>query len=238
MMGQSSREDYLKTVATVCELFNYVALKINSVRRHRDGTLLDELVHVHEKTGDEPLTLEELLSMFQVFLLGGQDTTRQTLASGMQLLATDPSLLRQLQEHPEQVPAFIEEVIRVYSPANVTARLTTVDTELAGVAIPKGSTVFVCWGSANRDADAFAQPDTFQCPNTAVGAEHFAFGAGVHFCVGNRLARTTTAIAFNAIVSRYKSIELAVPESELRYMPSIHLRALVSLPLRCTLNGD
>ena len=231
-LGQTSREEYLRTVDAICELFNYIAARIEAVRKKRDGTLIDDLLHAHEKTGDEPLTLEELISMFHVLMLAGHDTTRQALASGMRLLATNPALCLQLRSNPEQIGSFTEEVIRMYSPANLTPRIAAADTELGGFTIPKGATVFLCWGAANRDPRAFPNPDSFECPRER-GTEHYGFGAGPHFCVGNRLARTTTGIAFNAFLQRYQSIELAVPESELRYMPSANLRALESLPIRC-----
>jgi cytochrome P450 len=94
--------------------------------------------------------------------------------------------------------------------------------------------VFVCWGSANRDETVFADAPHFKCPNEA-GKDHFGFGYGVHFCVGNRLARTTLSIAFSAFLKRYQSISLEIPESDLRYMPAINLRALLSLPIKCEL---
>ena len=231
-MGQTSREEYLKTVDAMCDLYNYVARRVEAVRKQRDGTLLDDLMHAHEETGDEALTLEELISMFHVLLMAGHDTTRQTLANGMRVLTTRPELFRQLQQHPELIGSFIEEVIRLHPPATLTTRRAAVDTEIDGVPIPKGATVFVCWGSANRDEEVFAEPQQFKCPNEA-GKDHFGFGYGPHFCVGNRLARTTLTIAFNAFLGRYSAISLAVPEEALRYMPAINLRALLSLPIRC-----
>ncbi len=231
-MGQKSREEYLKTVDMMCDMFNYVERRIEAVQEQRDGTLLDDLMHAHLATGDEPLTIEELISIFHVFLVAGHDTTRQTLASGMRILATKPELFSQLQQHPEHVGSFIEETIRMFSPAVMTPRVAAVDTEIDGVSIPKGATVFLCWGSANRDEAFFNEPDQFRCPNES-GKEHFGFGYGQHFCVGNRLARTTLSIAFAAFANRYGSISLMVPESELQYEPAINLRALVSLPIAC-----
>jgi cytochrome P450 len=235
-MGQSSREEYLKTVDAMCELYNYVARRVEAVRKQRDGSLLDDLMHAHEETGDVALTLEELISMFHVLLMAGHDTTRQTLANGMHMLTTLPQLFRQLQQHPEQIGSFVEEVIRLYPPATMTPRVTTEDTDVAGVKIPQGATIYLCWGSANRDEEVFADAAQFKCPNEA-GKDHFGFGYGAHFCVGNRLARTTLSIAFSAFLTRYQSVLLNVPESELRYMPAINLRALLGLPIRCTLKN-
>lgn len=235
-MGQGTRAEYLRTIDAMCELFNYVAQRIEAVRQRPDGSLIDDLIHAHESTGDEPLTLEELLSIFQVFLMAGHDTTRQSLANGMRMLSTHPQLFAQLQQHPEHVGSFIEEVIRLYPPANITSRIAAVDTDLAGVAIPAGATVFVAWGSGNRDPESFPDPERFKCPIDA-GIEHLGFGHGQHFCVGNRLARTTLATAFTAFLERYSAISLAIPEDQLRYEPTINLRALVSLPIRCSLRA-
>lgn len=235
-MGQTTRQEYLNTVDAIWELFNYVAQRIEVVREQPDGSLIDDLMHAHEKTGDAELTLEELLSMFQVLMLAGHDTTRQTLASGMRVLATNRALFGQLQQKREDIKPFIEEVIRLYSPATITPRIAAQDTTLTGVSIPKGATVFVSWGAANRDPEVFSEPDAFHCPNEH-GAEHFGFGSGPHFCVGNRLARTTLAIAFGAFLDRYQSISLAVAEDQLRYMPAINLRALIGLPIRCVIGS-
>lgn len=236
LMGQSSREEYLKTVHTICDLFNYVARRVEEVKQKPDGSLIDNLLHAHEVSNDEPLSLEEILSMFQVILLAGHDTTRQTLANGMRMLATRPDLFRQLQQHPEHLGSFIEETIRMYSPSNMSPRIAAVDTELGGITIPKGATLFLCWGSANRDPARFAHPDVFTCPNDA-GKEHYGFGHGQHFCVGSRLARMTLSTAFSEFLNRYAAIELAIPEDQLQFMPAINLRALLSLPIRCTLKA-
>ena len=231
-MGQKPRAEYLKTVDRMCDLFNYVERRIEAVKKQRDGTLLDNLMHAHLETGDDALTVEELISMFHVLLMAGHDTTRQTLASGMRMLTTRPELFAQLQQHPDHVGSFIEEVIRLHPPAVMTPRVAAVDTVIDGVPIPKGATVFLCWGSGNRDESIFHDADQFKCPNQA-GKDHLGFGHGEHFCVGNRLARATLATAFNAFLQRYRSITLEIPESELRYESAINLRALISLPIRC-----
>ncbi len=237
LMGQSTREEYLKTVNMVCDLFNYVARRVEEVKKKPDGTLIDNLLHAHEGSDDDALTLEEILSMLQVLLLAGHDTTRQTLANGMRTMATQPELFRQLQQNPDQLPGFVEEVIRFYSPSNMSPRIAAQDTELDGVAIPKGSTLFVSWGSANRDDERFHHANQFTCPNEA-GKEHYGFGAGQHFCVGSRLARSTLVISFREFLNRYSAIELTIPESELQFMPAINLRALLSLPIRCQLKNQ
>ena len=232
MMGQSSREEYLKSVDAIAEVHNFVAARIAQIQTERDDSLLDMLMHAHEKTGDAPLSLEELLSICQVLLMAGHDTTRQTLTNATCVLATRPDLFARLQANRELIKPFVEEVVRMFSPANVTSRFTIQDTTVGGVHIPKHSTVFICWGSANRDEQLFPAADEFRCPRENVSAQ-MGFGYGIHFCVGMRLARTQLALTIEALLDRYSEITLAIPPEELAYAPAINLRALTSLPIRC-----
>lgn len=233
LMGQTPREEYLKSVRAICQIQKLVAARIDEVHRQRDDSLLCTLMHAHEATGDEPLTLEETISIFSVLLFAGHDTTRQTLTNAARLLATDKALYPRLREKPELIKAFVEEVIRLYSPANVTPRVAAQATEIGGVKIPANAPIFMCWGSGNRDPRRFAEPDTLQCSRDAA-ATHLGFGAGIHFCAGSRLARAQLTLTVEALVARYSDISLAVPESELQYAPAINLRALLALPVRCT----
>lgn len=233
LMGQTSREEYLKSVHAICQIQKLVVARVDEVHRQRDDSLLCTLMHAHETTGDEPLTLEETISIFSTLLFAGHDTTRQTLTNATRALATDKTLYAQLREQPELIKSFVEEVIRLYSPANVTPRIAAQDTELGGVKIPAQSPIFMCWGSGNRDPQQFVNPDHLQCPRDTA-ATHLGFGAGIHFCAGSRLARAQLTATVEALVARYSDISLAIPESELQFAPAINLRALLRLPVRCT----
>ena len=233
LMGQTPREEYLKSVHAICQKQQLVASRIEEVRRQRDDSLLCTLMYAHEATGDEPLSLEETISIFSVFLFAGHDTTRQTLTNAMRLLATNKDLYAQLRAKRELIKPFVEEVVRLYSPANVTPRFAIQDTEVGGVKIPANSPLFMCWGSGNRDAAFVAEPEQLQCPREG-GSNHMGFGFGIHFCAGVRLARAQLNLTIEALVDRYSDISLAIPEDQLQYAPAINLRALLSLPVRCT----
>jgi cytochrome P450 len=232
LMGQSTREEYLKSVNAVCELYQYVAQRVRAVKEQRDDSLLCTVVYAHEATGDAPLSLEETLSIFHVLLLAGHDTARQTLTNAMRVLATHPDLYARMRADRELAKPLVDEVLRMYSPANITARRTTRETELGGVTIPKDSTVFMCWGSGNRDAAEWADPEEFVCPRKG-GGTHLGFGYGIHTCVGMSLAKAELLATIAAFVARYEEIRLAVPEEQLEYSPTINLRSLTSLPIRC-----
>ena len=104
------------------------------------------------------------------------------------------------------------------------------DTELGGVAIPKDSTLFLAFSSANRDESVFAEADTFD-PLRENVREHLAFGHGIHVCVGAGLARIEAMSALRALANNVSALEV-VDRGALRYGPSYGLRGLTGLPVR------
>jgi cytochrome P450 len=105
-----------------------------------------------------------------------------------------------------------------------------VDTELGGVALPAGTTLFVLFGSANRDEAAYEHADTMD-PERPHVQQHLAFGRGPHYCIGAPLARLEATIALNTLARRYARIEVVNPDA-LRYGASSILRGLTALPVR------
>jgi hypothetical protein len=151
--------------------------------------------------------------------------------SGMVLaLSHDASTWQQLAIEPERAAAVVEEALRLASPSQGSFRITTDDTELAGVRIPKGSTVWVMFGSANRDGQRFDQPDLLD-PDRPGVFQHLAFGRGHHYCLGASLARLEATIALRTLAARYERVEI-VDEAALRYTPSWLLRGLTRLDAR------
>ena len=121
----------------------------------------------------------------------------------------------------------VEEALRMSSPNQGLFRIVTADTELEGVAIPKGSALWVMFGSANRDERFFPEPDRFD-PTRDTLKEHVAFGRGAHFCIGAPLARLEARVAFEELARRVESLDF-VPGFRLRYEPSYILRGLAAL---------
>jgi len=124
----------------------------------------------------------------------------------------------------------VEEGIRLASPVMGLWRVTTCDAELGGVIVPKGSTLFLAYSSANRDSSVFSEPDAFDPVRENV-KEHLAFGHGIHVCVGAPLARLEASSALRALGENVTAIEV-VDKDALRYGPSYGLRGLTGLPVR------
>jgi len=125
----------------------------------------------------------------------------------------------------------VEECLRLASPNLGMFRIVTTDARLGGVDLPVGSTLWVLFGSANRDEAVFG-PDADELhPDDAPA--HLAFGRGVHFCVGAPLARLEAVTALQVLAARFREVRPVDPGT-LRYAPSCILRGLTSLPVALT----
>jgi cytochrome P450 len=102
---------------------------------------------------------------------------------------------------------------------------------LGGMAIPARSLVSLRFGTANREAERFPDPDRVRLDRPAVPA-HLTFGAGIHHCIGAALARRELLVALQDVLGTFASLELAVEASALRYGRSVTTRGLLALPLR------
>jgi cytochrome P450 len=137
-----------------------------------------------------------------------------------------------MREEPGFISNVVEESLRIASPNQGLFRIATRDCEIRGVEIPKGSAIWVMFGSANRDERVFADPTEFD-PTRRELKEHLALGKGIHYCLGAALARLEARVALEVLSARLESFSV-VNESELRYAPSFILRGLEHLELDVT----
>jgi len=178
----------------------------------------------------ERLTDPEILVFFGLLAFAGNDTTRNTLATGMHTLLQHPEQLQELVDDPSLIPAAVEEILRYTSVVQWFNRTATTDTELGGQAIAEGDRVVMWYTSASRDEDVFEDPQTFDIHR--VKPEHKAFGGGGrHFCLGAGLARAELRIALEEVTRRLQGIELA---GDVERLPSTWAHGLTSLPVRFT----
>ncbi len=194
----------------------------------------DDLVTalIEARDGDERLTQPELLStIFQLFI-AGHDTTATLIGNAVVALLTHPDELARMQADPPRIGNAIEEVLRFDAPApHATFRYTTEPVELGGTTIPSGAQVIVNLAAANRDPGLNPDPDTFDICRE--GIQHIAFGHGIHFCLGVRLARMEGHVAIETLVRRFPGLRLAVPPAALHWGhgDGLVLRGLSRLPV-------
>jgi cytochrome P450 len=207
----------------------YFARYVEERRSSPREDVLTQLSTVRFSDGALP-EVADVVRIAVTLFAAGQETTARLIATGMRILAEQPSLADELRADPEVIPNFTEECLRLESPIKGPFRLALRDTRLAGVDIPMGSIVMAMNGAANRDPRVFADGDRFDAkrPNAR---RNIAFGHGEHFCPGASLARAEARISFERLLARLDDLRLVDP-SALSYAPSFIIRGLDDLPLR------
>ena len=136
-------------------------------------------------------------------------TTTSLITNAVWRLLEHPDQWQALVADPSLAEAAMEESLRFDPPVLGLYRNTTVDVTLHDVTIPKGSKVYINYAAANRDPEAFANPDMFDIRRER--KRHMSFGLGVHFCLGAPMARLETEIALQALATRIPNLKLLGP---------------------------
>lgn len=187
--------------------------------------LLSMLAH---STATRNMPFREFMGNLSLLIVGGNDTTRNSMTGGLMALNEHPGEYRKLRDNPALIPGMVSEIIRYVTPVIHMRRTATEDGELGGKKIRKGDKVVMWYVSGNRDPDAIADPDSFIIDRPRP-RQHLSFGFGIHRCVGNRLAELQLRILWEEIMERYPVIEIMGPARR-TYSNFIH--GIRSLPVR------
>lgn len=174
------------------------------------------------------LTLAEMLSMFQQFLVAGNETTTKLIASAARLLSERPDVADAVRDDPSKAELVVEEVLRLETPVQGLYRMVNTDTEISGCPVSAGSHLWVLYASANRDERHFADPDEFDL-HRANSKQHLAFSQGPHYCIGASLARAEGRIAVQTLVSRLADLAFVPGRNTFEYESSYVLHGLREL---------
>jgi unspecific monooxygenase len=219
-------EQLLRRDEAKAEFDNYFRELIAARRGRPADDLLTGLIAA-ERDGDQ-LDEQELLDILALLLVAGHETTVNLIGNGALALLRNPSQLEFLRAHPEQAPAATEELLRYDSPVQFISRLAMADTEVAGQAVRAGEIVSMVLGAANRDPDAFPDPDRLDL--TRRPGRLVSFGQGIHFCLGAPLARLEGQLAFAGLATVLPGLELA--EDRPAYRDHFILRGVSALRVR------
>lgn len=209
-----SPERELELVPSVIELQQYLAKNVERVREKPDNSLLSTLVHA--EIDGRSLTMQELISVLWLLFLAGGETTANAIAAGMAILIERPELVDEIHDNPEKLDAFIEEVLRIKAPATTMFRRAKVDIVIGDVLIPEGALIETRYGAANLDPEIFPNPEVVDLDRENSKA-HLTFGAGIHLCIGNQLARGEMRASFKQLVSRLHNFRATRGEDSYSY---------------------
>lgn len=178
--------------------------------------------------GDD-ITDHEIASLMYSFLFAGHETTTTLISNALRVLLAHPKAYQALVDDPEKIPGAVDEVLRYSGSIVAWRRKATRDAEIAGVKIPKDSGVLVLMGSANRDASVFANPDSFNIERENA-RNHMSFGYGIHFCLGNLLAKLQAKVALEEITSKVPSLAL-MQGADINFLDNLSFRVPTSVPV-------
>jgi cytochrome P450 len=211
------------------ELTAYMNDMIAERRADPHDDLLSDLIAV-EEAGDR-LSTDEMAMLAQAVLMAGTDTTRNQLACSVALFTEHPDQWALLAERPELAPRAVEESMRYLGAVRGTARFASEDIVYRDVLFPQGTLVVTSLAGANRDPEAFEEPDVFDITRER-GSAQMTFGAGIHFCMGAALARAELQEALPLLARRMPDL---ARNGEIEWKPSsFGIWGPARLPLRFT----
>jgi cytochrome P450 len=216
---QEKFDEIKKMAERMAELYNERA------KQPPKFDLLSMLAH-GRATQDMPL--REFMGNLTLLIVGGNDTTRNSMTGGLYALSQHPHEYQKLRDNPALIEKLVPEIIRYVTPVIHMRRTATEDVELGGRHIRAGDKVVMWYVSGNRDPDAIEDPDNFIIDRPRP-RQHLSFGFGIHRCVGNRLAELQLRILWEELLPRHPVIEVLAPPRR-TYSNFIH--GMRSMPVR------
>jgi cytochrome P450 len=195
------REELFECVDYFTRLWNE---RINAPPR---GDLISMLAHGEATRNMDRM---EFLGNLILLIVGGNDTTRNTISGSILALSEHPDQYAKLKANPDLIPSMVSETIRWQTPLAHMRRTASRDVELGGKQIRKGDKVVMWYVSGNRDEEVIERPNDYWIDRPNV-RRHLSFGFGIHRCVGNRLAELQLRIIWEEIMKRFPTIEVTGP---------------------------
>ena len=216
---QQRREELVECLQYFTELWNQ---RVNAEEPGND--LVSMLAHGPATKNMQPL---EYLGNLMLLIVGGNDTTRNTMSASVFELDRNPDEYAKLKADPSLIPSMVSETIRFQTPLAHMRRTAKVDTELQGQKIKAGDKVIMWYWSGNRDERHFDRPNDYIIDRDQVRS-HLAFGFGIHRCMGNRLAELQLRVLWEEVMKRFDRIEVVgEPERTL----SVFVNGYTALPV-------
>ncbi len=218
--GEQRRAELMDCLATFTEIWN------ERVNQETPGSdLISMLAHGENTKNMQPY---EFLGNLILLIVGGNDTTRNSMSAGVLALNKNPKEYDKLRADHSLIPNMVSEIIRYHTPLPYMRRTANQDIELRGKQIRKGDQLLMWYVSGNRDEDVIDRPDEFLIDRQKA-RHHLSFGFGIHRCMGNRLAEMQLRILWEEIMPRFRHVEVG---GEPQRLLSSFVRGITDLPVR------
>jgi cytochrome P450 len=227
LVKRNSNEDEKRTAVT--SLMSYLEELVVQNEQEPGDHVIGRMIARYQATGH--YSRKHMVGMAVLLLNGGQETTANMISLGIVTLLAHPEYLAQIKQDPTLTPRAVEELLRYFSVAteNTGYRAATADIEIGNVVIRKGDGILVVGSAANRDSEAFSEPDKFDIHRDC--RHHLAFGYGAHQCLGQHLTRLEMEVAFNTVFTRIPEIHMAIPEEQIKFKYDASPYGVYELPV-------
>jgi cytochrome P450 len=222
-MGIIDSEEQRRTELLEC-LQYFTELWNKKIKEPPTTDFVSMLAHGSATQEMEPF---EYLGNLILLIVGGNDTTRNTMSASVLALHQNPAEFAKLKANPSLIPSMVSETIRWQTPLAYMRRTAKVDTELRGKQIKAGDKVLMWYASGNRDDSVFERPDDYIIDRENV-RRHLSFGFGIHRCMGNRLAELQLRVLWEEVLARFDRIEVV---GEPHRAPSSFVNGYTRLPV-------
>ena len=225
--GVSSDAELMENGTAILDFRQYLADKLSEAREFSGDNVMGDLCTLM-RSSDNDLTEGEILGILFQLVVGAHETTAAIIGCALQMSEYFPDIYADVQTDHALIPNYLEEIIRLETPAQGNYRKTTRETVLAGVRLPKGSPLMLMWGSANRDEHEFENAGELILDRPNI-KNHLGFGQGIHFCIGAALARLEARVAMEVFLSRCEKLTVHLTYQKPKYLPSLFIRRLSKL---------
>jgi hypothetical protein len=225
--GDLSDEEQIPHAHNLVEYWQACLALVEKAHREGGDTLVGDLVKAQQDGAE--ISDHEIASVCYSLLFAGHETTTTLISNALRLLAADAQTWAKLVEDPKRIPAAIDEVLRYSGSIVAWRRKALKDAEVGGVKIPAGAGLLLVMGSANRDESKFEDPEVFDIsrPNAR---EHLSFGFGIHYCLGNMLAKLQAKIVVEEATAKFPHLTVDDPES-IEFRENLSFRVPLAVPV-------